>query len=114
MTPPRRRVVMTPSLGTQARANHVSDRLVDQLAPTGAGGHDHGQVTETIEPHATERTGLLAERLHDARRDRTLLDADVEATSLSLDRAYAVQEHLTSLRLAEGRCHVGYKLGYTS
>jgi 2-keto-4-pentenoate hydratase len=62
----------------------------------------------------TERSSDIADLLHRARSQRKLLDADREATLLSLDGAYAVQATLTGLRLAEGRCHVGYKLGYTS
>lgn len=72
--------------------------------------NDHDGVTDMIET-ATEP---LAELLHRARGDRTLLDAAAEASTLSLDRAYDVQDHLTRLRVAEGRRHVGYKLGYTS
>lgn len=56
----------------------------------------------------------LAALLHRARSTRTLLDAAREATELSLDEAYAVQDRLTALRLAEGRRRVGWKLGYTS
>nr|WP_306999471.1 fumarylacetoacetate hydrolase family protein [Amycolatopsis thermophila] len=67
-----------------------------------------------IEAPRAERADLLAERLHRARRDRRLLDARRDATALSPEGAYAVQDHLTRLRLAEGRCHAGYKLGYTS
>jgi 2-keto-4-pentenoate hydratase len=56
----------------------------------------------------------LASRLHRARSARVLLDAGSTGDTLSMDRAYDVQERLTALRLAEGRCHIGYKLGYTS
>ncbi|QJY49683.1 2-keto-4-pentenoate hydratase [Pseudonocardia broussonetiae] len=56
----------------------------------------------------------LAALLHRARSGRTLLDGAREATGLSLDEAYAVQDRLTALRLGEGRRRVGWKLGYTS
>lgn len=56
----------------------------------------------------------LAHELHRARVARRLLDASSAGTALSVEQAYAAQERLTALRLAEGRCHVGYKLGYTS
>ncbi|MBW0120968.1 2-keto-4-pentenoate hydratase [Pseudonocardia oceani] len=56
----------------------------------------------------------LAVLLHRARSERTLLDGTREATGLSLDEAYAVQDRLTALRLGEGRRPVGWKLGYTS
>jgi 2-keto-4-pentenoate hydratase len=56
----------------------------------------------------------LADELHRARGERRLLDADRTGTALSVEDAYTVQERLTKLRLAEERCHVGYKLGYTS
>ncbi|MGW3284303.1 2-keto-4-pentenoate hydratase [Streptomyces sp. NPDC001002] len=56
----------------------------------------------------------LAHELHHARVARTVLDGSRIATTLTMERAYDVQERLTALRLAEGRCHVGYKLGYTS
>lgn len=56
----------------------------------------------------------LAALLHRARSRRTLLDGAREATGLSLDEAYAVQDRLTALRLGEGRRPVGWKLGYTS
>ncbi|MEV0073157.1 fumarylacetoacetate hydrolase family protein [Amycolatopsis sp. NPDC050768] len=65
-------------------------------------------MTDTIE------TLALAQVLHRARTERTLLDAATEVTTLSLDSAYEIQDDLTRLRLAEGRCAIGYKLGYTS
>ncbi|MEU4674714.1 fumarylacetoacetate hydrolase family protein [Amycolatopsis sp. NPDC023774] len=64
-------------------------------------------MTDTIE-------NPVAQVLHRARTGRTLLDAATEATALSLENAYEIQDDLTRLRLAEGRCAVGYKLGYTS
>ena len=62
----------------------------------------------------SENRAGLAVDLHRARSGRTLLDAAREAPELSLDEAYIVQEQLTELRLAEGRRHIGWKLGYTS
>ncbi|HVV22654.1 MAG TPA: fumarylacetoacetate hydrolase family protein [Pseudonocardiaceae bacterium] len=59
-------------------------------------------------------TEPLAAALHQARREHRLLDADHGWPALSLEQAYAVQARLTELRLTEGRCAVGYKLGYTS
>lgn len=75
---------------------------------------DDHPVTDTIETPEAAGSALLAGVLHQARAERRLLDAGREATTLTLDGAYSVQEHLTGLRLAEGRCQVGYKLGYTS
>lgn len=74
-------------------------------------------MTDVIETPSVDRTtdaDRLAAVLHRARSGRTLLDAAREATALSLDDAYEVQDRLTALRLDEGRCHVGWKLGYTS
>lgn len=73
-------------------------------------------MTELIEPptRARDRRAQLAERLHRARCAGELLDAATEAGGLSLAEAYAVQEQLTGIRVAEGRRPVGYKLGYTS
>nr|GLK33631.1 2-oxo-hepta-3-ene-1,7-dioic acid hydratase [Rhodococcus wratislaviensis] len=87
---------------------------MDRWGTPAAAADEHSGVTDMIEASETVRPDLLAERLHHARRDRTLLDANRDATALSTDSAYAIQQHLTRLRLAEGRCHVGYKLGYTS
>lgn len=65
--------------------------------------------------HSDESTPEgLASRLHRARNGRELLDATSTGTTLSMECAYRVQQRLTALRLAEGRCHIGYKLGYTS
>lgn len=61
-----------------------------------------------------ERARRHAELLHRAHRAGELLDAAEHVVATGLDEAYAVQEHLTRLRLAEGRAVVGYKLGYTS
>lgn len=74
------------------------------------------RVTDLIEPQTRghDRVSQLADRLHLARSAGELLDATAEAEDLSLTEAYAVQERLTDLRLAEGRLRVGYKLGYTS
>jgi 2-keto-4-pentenoate hydratase len=69
-------------------------------------------VTET--PSVEPTADALAALLHRARTGRTLLDGSREATDLSLDEAYAVQDRLTALRLGEGRRPVGWKLGYTS
>ncbi|MHA6784666.1 2-keto-4-pentenoate hydratase [Pseudonocardia saturnea] len=74
-------------------------------------------MTDLIETPAADRTpdtARLASALHRARTGHALLDATREAGSLSLDDAYAVQDRLTTLRLDEGRCHIGWKLGYTS
>lgn len=78
---------------------------------------DHRDVTNLIEIPAADRTPdatRLAGVLHRARTGRVLLDAAAESAALSLDEAYAVQDRLTTLRLDEGRCQVGWKLGYTS
>ncbi|MFC7657182.1 hypothetical protein ACFQV8_13090 [Pseudonocardia benzenivorans] len=70
-------------------------------------------MTDLIETQAPD-TARLAHVLHRARAGHALLDATVETAALSLEDAYAVQDRLTALRLDEGRCHVGWKLGYTS
>ncbi|WP_158703471.1 2-keto-4-pentenoate hydratase [Pseudonocardia dioxanivorans] len=70
-------------------------------------------MTDLIETQAPD-TARLAHVLHRARAGHALLDATAETAALSLDDAYAVQDRLTALRLDEGRCHVGWKLGYTS
>lgn len=59
-------------------------------------------------------TAGLAGVLHRARSDHSVLDASLVTAALSVDDAYAVQDRLTTLRLREGRCHIGWKLGYTS
>ncbi|HEX3786487.1 MAG TPA: fumarylacetoacetate hydrolase family protein [Pseudonocardiaceae bacterium] len=64
--------------------------------------------------HSDEEPAELARELHLARGGHRLLDAGRTGTALSPERAYTVQDELTALRLAEGRCPVGYKLGYTS
>lgn len=69
---------------------------------------------ETVNHRNESELDALASRLHRARSAGTVLDASRAASALSMDSAYAVQQRLTVLRLAEGRCHVGYKLGYTS
>src|SRR5690606_17539458 len=74
---------------------------------------DHRGVTDVSDNGATDPDHLAA-LLHRARSGRTLLDAARAATDLSLDDAYPVQDRLTALRLAEGRSHIGWKLGYTS
>jgi 2-keto-4-pentenoate hydratase len=76
--------------------------------------YDDCQVTDTIETPQAAQYARFARILHDSRGERRLLDADDELTSLSMDGAYAIQDRLTRLRVAEGRRHVGYKLGYTS
>ncbi|MBN9102377.1 MULTISPECIES: fumarylacetoacetate hydrolase family protein [unclassified Pseudonocardia] len=70
-------------------------------------------MTDVIENHAAD-VDRLAALLHRARSGHTLLDAAREATELLLDEAYQVQDRLTALRLRESRCHIGWKLGYTS
>lgn len=83
------------------------------MRPVARRTDDH-LVTNTIENTHAEGSALLADVLHRARGERRLLDSARESTTLTLEGAYSVQERLTELRLAEGRCHVGYKLGYTS
>jgi 2-keto-4-pentenoate hydratase len=73
-----------------------------------------GQVTDTIETPQTADHARHAGILHSARGEHRLLDATAELTSLTMSNAYAIQEQLTRIRIAEGRLHVGYKLGYTS
>jgi 2-keto-4-pentenoate hydratase len=55
-----------------------------------------------------------AERLHRAHRAGEVLDAAAHDIAATMDEAYAVQDRLTGLRLAEGRRLVGHQLGYTS
>lgn len=55
-----------------------------------------------------------AERLHEAHRAGEVLDAAAHPVAATMDEAYAVQDRLTGLRLAQGRRLVGHKLGYTS
>jgi 2-keto-4-pentenoate hydratase len=92
------------------------DQPVDRLKLADTLAVEHGEVTELTEAPtpAGHRTAELAQRLHQARKTRELLDSQLEADALTLDRAYAVQDELTGLRLGEGRCLIGYKLGYTS
>ena len=52
--------------------------------------------------------------LHRAHLAGELLDAAEHAVAATMDQAYAVQEQLTALRLAQGRRVIGHKLGYTS
>lgn len=73
--------------------------------PSGLSRRDDPGVTDTED---------MAALLHQARRQGRLLDAERAQELSSLEHAYAVQDRLTELRLAEGRCPVGYKLGYTS
>ncbi|MCX6465690.1 MAG: 4-oxalocrotonate decarboxylase [Pseudonocardiales bacterium] len=61
-----------------------------------------------------DRARRHAALLHRAHRAGELLDAAAHPVAATMDEAYAVQEHLTALRLAEGRRVVGHKLGYTS
>ncbi|MFI5709357.1 2-keto-4-pentenoate hydratase [Kribbella sp. NPDC051620] len=58
----------------------------------------------------------LAARLHTAHTGGALLDAASMSAPAAWDMevAYAVQDELTALRLAQGRTVCGYKLGYTS
>jgi 2-keto-4-pentenoate hydratase len=84
-----------------------------RLRPIGPWTDDR-LVTNTVEIPPAIDPALLAGALHRARSERRLLDAADETTKLTLEDAYVAQERLTELRLAEGRCLVGYKLGYTS
>ena len=105
--------VVLPSLGTEDASGHAPDRPVDRWGSVrGRGPHDRG-VTAVIENRAAD-VDRLAAALHRARSGHTLLDPEREATDLSVEEAYPVQDRLTALRLRAGRCHVGWKLGYTS
>lgn len=55
-----------------------------------------------------------AELLAAARHERVGCDPISSSIDLTLDDAYAIQRHGTSLRLARGERVVGWKLGYTS
>ncbi|GAA3230945.1 fumarylacetoacetate hydrolase family protein [Pseudonocardia petroleophila] len=55
-----------------------------------------------------------AQRLHRAHRAGEVLDAAAHDVAATMAEAYAVQDRLTDLRLADGRRLVGHKLGYTS
>jgi 2-keto-4-pentenoate hydratase len=73
-------------------------------------------VTEVIDParELYHAAAADADLLHRARSKGVLLDCTAELTGLTPERAYSVQERLTSIRLTEGRSLIGYKLGYTS
>lgn len=61
-----------------------------------------------------DRASRLAALLHRAHLAGELLDAAEHPVAQTMDQAYAVQEQLTALRLAQGRRVIGHKLGYTS
>lgn len=89
---------------------------MDRLRTSRPSGANHRDVTELTEAPAPveDSSAGLAQRLHDARRTRRLLQANVVTEQLTMERAYVVQDELTALRLHEGRCLIGHKLGYTS
>ncbi len=56
----------------------------------------------------------LAEELHRARKERREVVALTDRGAVTLDDAYAVQEHGIRLREADGETVIGGKLGFTS
>lgn len=62
---------------------------------------------ETVDAFAREMLGVFREH-------RLVRESDLPISSLSIPDAYAVQDKVVAMRVADGERHVGYKVGCTS